>query len=193
ADFFRSWTLSNILQPLPVELLHFEARCEQGRVHLAWATGAERGASRFVVERSADGIAYDDIGQVAATGSAAHYAYIDEQPLASGFYRIRIVDADGSSTWGPVAATSCRAGALAIVSAWDDGDMLRVIVSSPREQSATVRLFDGAGRLAHEQQGLRLQAGLGAFAIDQRGMAMGVYNLSIAAEDGPMARRVPIY
>lgn len=196
ADFFRSWTLSNILEPLPVELLRFDAECLAGRVQVAWSTVSEQGVGRFVIERSPDGLAFEEIGSVAVTGNSstlAHYAFTDDRPLGLGYYRLRTMDLDGSRSLSQVVAAPCGTGALAITSAWHDGDALRFTISSPRDQTAALMVLDASGKLVGSLQRMVLSEGSSTFALDRRGLATGIYVLSIAAEDGPLVRRVPLY
>lgn len=196
ADFFRSWTLSNILEPLPVELLRFHAECEGDEVRLVWTTGSEQGASHFAIQRSSDGLAFEEIGQVAATGnsgSATEYAFTDTRPLSVGYYRLQMVDADGTRALGPVQVTNCGNGPTRIVNAWDGGDVLQVVIASSRDQTAALHIHDAAGKLVMEQGSLPLMEGANTFTIDQRGMAMGIYVLSIATDEGPLTRRLPVH
>ena len=196
ADFFRSWTLSNILQPLPVELLRFDAACDRTSVHLTWATAIESGTDRFVIERSADGEVFEPIGEVPALGvstSVAEHGFVDQRPLSPAYYRLRILDADGSHAFSPVRMATCGGGSTAIINAWDGGEVMHVIIRSARDQRITLRLFDSAGKLVAEQQGIALMEGMNSLVIDQRGAALGIYSLTVIAEDGPLARRVPLY
>lgn len=196
ADFFRSWTLSNILQPLPVELLRFSAVCDGGRVLLTWTTASERDADHFVVERSTDGESFEPIGQVIAIGNAnstTDYTYTDKRPSPSAYYRLRIVDTDGTEALGPLRHAACGASATVLVNAWDNGSLLNVMIASPKEQVIQVRLFDAAGKLTAQAQGFGLAEGMNTFTIDQGSMAMGIYVLEVQSADGPLVRRVALY
>ncbi len=196
ADFFRSWTLSNILQPLPVELLGFDARCDAERVRLQWITGSEMGTSRFVIERSGDAEIFLPIAELAAQGNGQapfEYEYVDEQPSSPAYYRLRMDDADGTSAHSPVREASCAGGSTAIINAWDGGDAMHVIIRSARDQQVTLRVHDEAGRLLVQEQGIALIQGLNSFEIDQHGAATGVYCLTVVTEEGPLALRVPLY
>jgi len=196
ADFFRSWTLSNILQPLPVELLRFSAVCDGGRVLLTWTTASERDADHFVVERSTDVESFEPIGQVIAIGNAnstTDYTYTDKRPSPSAYYRLRIVDTDGTEALGPLRHAACGASATVLVNAWDNGSLLNVMIASPKEQVIQVRLFDAAGKLTAQAQGFGLAEGMNTFTIDQGSMAMGIYVLEVQSADGPLVRRVALY
>ncbi|MDO7873514.1 right-handed parallel beta-helix repeat-containing protein [Hymenobacter sp. ASUV-10] len=103
--------------PLPVELMAFTATAAgPAAVRLAWATASERNSARFEVERSTDGRHFGRIGTVAAAGrssSARTYELPDPNPpvhQSTLYYRLRLVDADGTFSYSPVRAVA-RPGA----------------------------------------------------------------------------------
>jgi photosystem II stability/assembly factor-like uncharacterized protein len=107
------WDFSIASQPpaLPVDWLAFDARAtDDNRVQLAWATASEFNNNRFEVERSADGIEFQRIGQVPAKGTSnyqANYAHTDALPLpGNSYYRIRQVDFDGKFSFSKIKSVS---------------------------------------------------------------------------------------
>jgi hypothetical protein len=84
--------------PLPIDGIMLDASAENAQVKLRWNTLNERGTQAFDVERSADGVAFNAIGNVSALGNGFNnYRFTDEAPLAgTGYYRIKALDADGS-------------------------------------------------------------------------------------------------
>jgi len=95
--------------PLPVVLTAFTATAASpAAVRLAWATASEVNSARFEVERSTDGQAFASVGQVPAQGNKSTptaYAYQDALPAAPTgplYYRLRLVDQDGTATYSPV-------------------------------------------------------------------------------------------
>ncbi len=54
--------------PLPVTLLNFTARPNHNTVLVSWATSLEANSKYFIIERSADGRNYAEIGRVAGAG-----------------------------------------------------------------------------------------------------------------------------
>lgn len=93
--------------PLPVELTRFDARVpDERQVLLQWETTQEINSRLFEVQRSTDGIHYDLAGEVSACGQCStpqHYQFLDA-PAAPNryYYRLRIVDQDGSAEFSPV-------------------------------------------------------------------------------------------
>ncbi len=103
-------TVSN---PLPVELMTFTARSAGPVSVLNWATATEYNNDYFAVERSADGLAFALLGQVAGAGTSSSlrsYSFTDERPpVAVAYYRLRQVDYVGAATYSPVVSvTSIR-------------------------------------------------------------------------------------
>ena len=111
-----SSTISTL--PLPVELTRFDATIKDQSVNVSWATASEKNNDHFDVQRGATGSSYKTIGSVQGHGNstAAHdYAFVDSRPLAGlSYYRLRQVDADGSSDYSPVATVQSDAGQKAI-------------------------------------------------------------------------------
>jgi len=197
ANFFRSWTLSNILEPLPVELIRFDAKCENDVVRLTWTTGSESNNSHFNVERSADGFTFETMGEVPGAGTSqvpVDYLFLDERPLALAYYRLRQVDFDGTETLGPLRAAGCSTtGTTHIVNAWDDGNDLNVLVHAAADGAHLVRLFDASGKEVWNADKVTITVGLNTLSIDKRSIAMGIYTIRFDGPDGVMVRRVNIY
>ncbi|MEQ9289848.1 MAG: T9SS type A sorting domain-containing protein [Cyclobacteriaceae bacterium] len=93
---------SSLQNPLPVEFLFFEAAYENTAVLLEWATLVEINNHVFSIERSGDGVAFAEIGQVSGHGNSKEridYQYTDETASRdfSGkvYYRLKQIDYDG--------------------------------------------------------------------------------------------------
>ncbi|MFD1467699.1 T9SS type A sorting domain-containing protein [Hymenobacter caeli] len=108
----KTFTITIGALPLPVELVAFTAKAVANRdALLNWATASEKNSAYFDVERSFDGTAgsFAKIGQVAGQGSKTSrtdYALTDANvaPKATGpvYYRLKQVDADGTTSYSPV-------------------------------------------------------------------------------------------
>jgi len=88
---------------LPVSWLGFSARLEGKVVRLNWQTAAEENNEGFTVQRSANGVEWTALGQVAP--GSFDYTFTDESPLnGTGYYRIKQTDTDGGFTFSQVAS-----------------------------------------------------------------------------------------
>jgi len=97
---FGPFTLSNILSPLPIELLRFTAGADGDRVRLEWATASERENDYFTVLRSRDGLRFEEVFQVDGAGNSSvsiGYEAFDTRPYSGiSFYKLRQTDTNGT-------------------------------------------------------------------------------------------------
>lgn len=90
----------DVINPLPIELLEFNATLEDNRrVRLDWTTGSENDNDYFTIERSTDVLAWSEVGTVDGAGnsnSAISYNTYDEDPLHGlSYYRLTQTDFGG--------------------------------------------------------------------------------------------------
>ncbi len=92
---------------LPIELLFFIAKAnEQSEVKLVWATASETDNDYFVIERSQNGIDWEELFQESGAGNSAtvlNYSMIDKNPYKGiSYYQLKQVDFDGAYSYSPV-------------------------------------------------------------------------------------------
>ncbi|MFT3949376.1 MAG: T9SS type A sorting domain-containing protein [Agriterribacter sp.] len=101
------YILTGINLALPLRFLSFSAQKCDDDVCLNWLTTGEEHTSQFVIERSADNIAYTAIGNTAALNQPGEHRYdfTDLSPSGSrSFYRLKQVDLDGKFTYSNTVA-----------------------------------------------------------------------------------------
>lgn len=119
---FQSWRwpissqaieeLNNIFSVLPITLtlFSFEKNCDD--IKFIWTTASENNASRFELEKSTDGIAFEKTGFVAATNTnlPQQYSYVHTTSDITAFYRLKLLDIDGTFSYSEVLKVSggCR-------------------------------------------------------------------------------------
>ncbi|OAV45702.1 T9SS type A sorting domain-containing protein [Lewinella sp. 4G2] len=95
---------------LPVNLLSFTARNRKDAAAvLDWRTEAEIDLSHYAVERSTDGRYFTTISNEPAKSidGQLRYKFVDQDPLPGlNYYRLKMIDLDGSFTYSPVAAVT---------------------------------------------------------------------------------------
>lgn len=106
------YIVSNTLITLPITVSSFSGVCASNSVLLTWTINTVSNSLQLEIQRSADGSSWEQIGQ---TG-AAESDFTDANPLkgANNFYRLKLADADGRSTYsGVIVVNSCNAAATA--------------------------------------------------------------------------------
>lgn len=194
ADFYRSWTLSDFNNPLPIELLDFSGECQGDVVVLKWTTATEEDNDFFTVERSRDAAQWEAIGTVQGAGTslgAIDYLFVDEAPLGMAYYRLRQTDFDGTMTTHPTVAAGCEAAAgQEIVNAWDDGTNLNIVVSSTYEDVHDVVLMDAQGKVLLTRPRATIANGITQISIPKGTLATGMYVVQLRGMDNAHTRRV---
>ncbi len=91
---------------LPLDLLSFTATAAGENIVLNWKTSNEVNLQNYVIEHSLNTIAFDSVGQVAATGNSFSTASYDFTHFGPGagihFYRLKEVDVSGHFTYSRV-------------------------------------------------------------------------------------------
>lgn len=172
--------------PLAVELLSFEAQRRTGGVQLEWVTAAERNASRFVVERSSDAEAWMDVATVAAHGeSHATLVYKTEDrqaPYGQLFYRLRMVDVDGSFVHSPVRTVGMAGGHTVVPNPATDGF---TVMGVP--EGAHVELLDALGREVPVRWERHADGAMHASSLDA---VPGLYSVRVAGHGAVAVTRL---
>lgn len=148
------FTDSNTDNPLPVELVSFEAERYGDDGRLNWITASEKNSAYFDVESSIDGTTFKAIGRVAAKGnsvSRSDYQLLDRNLLRYGaehvFYRLHLVDIDGVASYSPVRDLVVPVAGFA-VQAFPNPytQSLSLRLQTNLDGPATVTLYDVTGR-----------------------------------------------
>lgn len=102
---------------LPVELLYFKAKFVKDHVNLSWSTATEINNDYFTIERSSDGIHYEEVLRKPGAGNSSvrlEYSAIDDAPLNGiSYYRLKQTDHDGKFERFPPKAVENSAAAMA--------------------------------------------------------------------------------
>ncbi len=85
--------------PLPIDLLSFDAIKNGSKVDVSWTTVTETNNNYFTVERSADMVTVESVATVNGAGNSSrllNYFTVDNNPLiGTSYYRLKQTDYDG--------------------------------------------------------------------------------------------------
>lgn len=189
-NLFSPWTLASINgnNPLPIELLSFDAVPNGAVVDVRWSTSTEINNAWFDIERSSNAEDFTSIGRVAGainSQSTLHYAHLDESPLGgTSFYRLRQTDLDGTSTTSNVVAIQRGTGGRPLLLIGNGDQML---VQHGFTAGSLLRLFDASGRMVSDGT----VPSDGPFTLDLSFLGQGAYVLHMTdGTNGATARFV---
>lgn len=101
--YFGSVDATN--SPLPITMTDFHGMPVKGGIYLKWKTESEKDFDYFQVERSSDGQEFQAIAKEKGAGTTTtphNYSYLDANAQNKNYYRLRIIDLDGSSSFSKV-------------------------------------------------------------------------------------------
>ena len=188
-------TVNNIV--LPLKLLSFKGKKQDGSILLNWVTANELQVNRFEIERSNDGSAYQKAGTVLASGTGSankYYSFTDVAPFVKdNYYRLKMIDNDGKFTYSNVLAFH---GDEPVTMYIDNikpnpfSDMLTATVVVQQAGELRIQLMDMTGRIAMSMN-YTAKAGDNSIVLNNLAhLTAGVYFIKIIAADASLQQRV---
>ena len=111
SNIFYIGTVSNGTSPLPIEMLSFDANCADRKVIINWVTASENNNDFFTLERTQDGIIFQEIGTFQGAGNSSqtiNYSFTDANPFPGiNYYRLKQTDFNGLEESFNVVSTNC--------------------------------------------------------------------------------------
>ncbi|TXF88506.1 T9SS type A sorting domain-containing protein [Neolewinella aurantiaca] len=180
---------------LPVDLISFNGQAMEKANKLTWSTAREEAADRYVVERSSN--ANNDwaaIGEVLAAGDSEtelFYELMDESPLANAYYRLRMVDLDGTFTFSNIVELTNNTLGDTGLSVFPVPALSEVTVGFEAQAAgkAMIVLTDLTGRTISEQE-VNVAAGYNAETVNLQPRASGVFLVRVSVDGRQMVHRL---
>ena len=133
---------------LPSILNYFTSIQGAGSVALHWQTASETDADYFAVQRSTTGKPFSEQGRVSAYGTSTAplaYQFDDKDPPALAYYRLKLVDTDGSYTYSPTLVVARVRGGISVYPTVVT-DVVHIVRSYPADHRLDVSVYSAAGR-----------------------------------------------
>lgn len=176
---FNAFTLasSSPINPLPVELLFFDAKLNNERkVDLIWQTASEHNNDYFSIERSQDGENFEVITIVPGAGNSndlLSYLSKDENPFPGiSYYRLKQTDYDGDFEYSPIKVVQLLKEG--IVSIYPNPSSSGVVNFSSASAIGNLKVFSSDGKMVFNENventvNLQLQSGVYHAVFNQNG------------------------
>ena len=171
---------------LPVELVSFNANCNDGIVDLLWETASENNSEDFEVEYSRDGVIWNTIHTEPAAGFSTElisYSYTHMHALGGdNYYRLTQNDVDGASVTydNLIINANCQSAATGYFSVFPNpssGSFQVIMNNSELEGAASLNIIDTKGNKVF-MKSIQVNSGINMYVI-QENLAPGIYYISI--------------
>ncbi len=139
---------------LPITLVSFQAKTREKKVDLKWITMSEKNNDYFTLEKTKDGLNYEEIKKVTGAGNfneIIRYEETDENPYTGiSYYRLSQTDFDGHQLFYPLQSVSLEMKNESIISVQPnpinlEGEV-KIIIEGEKNETAIVSLLDSYGR-----------------------------------------------
>lgn len=182
--------------PLPIQILSFDAKEDDGAVLVEWATATEQDNDHFSVERSRDGAGFVELGIVDALGNSdqtGRYTFIDREPLDGwSYYRLRQIDIDGSETYSNAVAVHLTNNISGLkIHPQPAHDQCTVTLSLNEGDVLQIELRDMLGSTVLRRSS-HVESGCGSFTLDLSGLGPGTYLLRVVVDKEQRTRLISV-
>lgn len=155
---FSMFALANLTggtNPLPIELLSFDAKVDNHRVILTWATASELNNDFFTLERARNIEVFEPFGNPiegkGTTSEKSDYTAFDENPIyGRSYYRLKQTDFDGAYTYSPVKTIDYEGPEFSILKVYPNpgsGQQITIHLNGLKDQpTVPVQIFNVHGQ-----------------------------------------------
>ncbi len=171
----------------PVELIRFDVKKYSNGNSLVWETASEQNSSYFIVQRSIDGITFEDVRQVAAAGNSStiiSYSFLDQtysKDASVVYYRLKQVDMDGAAHYSDIRSVQ-NDSFIQDINLYPipvkRGQNVTLNYRSSARENITVDIIDNPGKVVSSGQ-FGVQEGSNSIELNSSSLASGLYHLMI--------------
>lgn len=161
---------------LPIQLLSFKGTNQGNQNEITWVTASEQNNDYFILERSRDGLTFEEFATVDGHGTTTqqqHYAIRDYGIYPTTYYRLTQVDLDGKRHQSHTIAV--QAPIQSSISLSPNPATNQLSVSGIKDAVQTVVIIDGLGRV----RTLPIVDNNGLLKLDVSDLPEGIYTLQI--------------
>lgn len=180
---------------LPLDLLSFQAQTTGKNNLLKWQTANEVNTQSFDIERSTNGKNFEKVGNVKSAGTAkGSYQFTDDVPLSGiNYYRLKMMDIDGSFTYSPVRSVVLGEGKATNVSIAPNPAKGQVFVklNADDAKAITLVLVDVTGKTVLTER-KNLESGFNQLPLNVSNYPQGLYFLKIVDANTTETHRLVI-
>jgi len=168
---------------LPIQLLSFDAKIINSKVLISWSTLSEINNDYFVVEKSLDGVVFEELEFIEAFGdskSQQDYSRYDTNPdLGINYYRLKQVDFDGKIEYSKIISVIFKREEYAVISPNPIKDYI-VVNSYLESNNNSIKVYNAKGGILYSSS---LPQQRGETEIDLSGLRTGLYFIEIKGSD----------
>lgn len=185
-ESYRGVVIIPSTMTLPVTFTQFTAQSKGTTTVLNWSTATENYNKGFEIQRAGDGANYTTIGFVAGHGNSSmpnNYTFIDAQPSAKNYYRLKQIDYDGKYKYSTIVQLSFQQQTAGISTYPNPAkDNLTVSLNG---KTGTFQIFNTQGQIQMTKQ----SNGAELLNLDISSLPAGMYYSKFNSQNGSFLKQ----
>jgi hypothetical protein len=183
---------------LPIEIASLSTVAYTDKVCVLWSTASEKNNQYFVIERSKDGIHFEETGTVNGAGNSArllNYSFCDKDPHEGlSYYRLKQVDFDGQYAYSVLKSADLHS-AYGITGIYpqplSNDKLLFINYLLPANDKVSLKLTDALGKELsnHSENSLK---GFNHSQLSLNHLPVGIYYLIFQTGELVQCRKVVV-
>lgn len=202
--FTLDWTLTAGATlgctPLPVELINFNAIINSNKVDITWSTASELNNDYFSVERSKDGVVFEEVVKVDGAGNSTsiiNYFDVDYHPIVGvSYYRLKQRDFNGVVIYSSIVPVRYQPNGnfgFSLFPNPGEAKDIKIELTAAKGQNILVVVRDIAGREFYSKVFVTETDGNKIEAIDtENTLAPGIYMVTASSNDAFYSQKLVI-
>ncbi|HEY8401632.1 MAG TPA: choice-of-anchor L domain-containing protein, partial [Cytophagaceae bacterium] len=167
---------------LPVNVISFEGKSDlDGYTRLVWNVANERNFSHYMVQRSKDPVnGFEDLQSVKGTGGVL-YNFLDYSGSDDYYYRLKLVDLDGSTTYSDIVFVK-SVDIAEVFQIFPKEEKVYLKYDASNTQLSTVVVYNTSGQIVFSKE-IVMNEGLNEFELEDLNLATGAYLATLINEN----------
>ena len=187
---FSEYGIATTPFSLPIELINFNAQCNNNIITLSWATASEINNDYFTVEKSFDANNFEIFTTVPAAGysnSVLNYSADDNsfENIENSiiYYRLKQTDFDGKYTYSDIIKVSCSSSGKESIEVKNfyvnnSDKTIKFSVNSANDNRINIRLIDVYGRVLMKIN-KNVYSGINTIYFTNSSLKSGIYFVEV--------------
>ncbi|MCK9613835.1 MAG: T9SS type A sorting domain-containing protein, partial [Bacteroidales bacterium] len=198
ASGWSNWGMGGgAYNPLPINLLSFNAACQNREVTINWTTATETNNDYFTIERSIDAQKWNVLTQIEGAGNSnaiKYYTVRDDNPYDGiSYYRLKQTDYNGQYEYfNPVSVRCDSEESTPIISYYPNPFTSEVVIDihNLSATKASLVIYDLLGNKVYENIFSMVEEINKKFTIDLNRLPVGVYIASFVTDEYSIVSRI---
>lgn len=186
------------VNPLPIELLNFDAYVCEEDVCLNWSTSTEINNDYFTIQKTKNGIDFEFVATIdGADNSASHLNYFSKDKMnysGTSYYRLIQTDFNGDFSYSELRRVDVEENnefSFDIYSNLIDGTSITLLINTCKDQEIDITMYDVLGKEKISKKIMRCEKGNNTYSFGTFDkLSAGIYFITASSEKNVCSKKL---